>query len=252
MKILELDIGNSRIKWRLCDPSTLSEISQGQAHNLDELAANLADVEPGAIRACSVRTNTETEKLLAWCRECWSIEPVVAKVVRNCGGITNKYEDMSRLGIDRWLAMLAAYRRAGGPCVIVDAGTALTLDIVSGTGQHQGGYIVPGLGLMAASLEQNTNIRLSDPPPTASLEPGHATDAAVLNGTLVAAVSLVQQVLLKIFAQEPDVKLYLSGGDAEILAAHINSDDFIDRDNIEVVLGLVLDGLAIACPIASD
>ena len=224
----------------------------GQENDLEVLAANLAEVEPAAIRLCSVRSRAETDRLRLWCFKRWNIEPVEATVVRHYGGVTNNYEDMSRLGVDRWLAMLAAYRASKGACVIVDAGTALTIDIVSGTGQHQGGYIVPGLGLMAASLEQNTSIRLTEPPPPASLVPGHATDAAVRNGTLAAVVSLVQQVLLRISAQEPDVKLYLSGGDAEKLAAHINSDNNFYFDNTEVASALVLDGLAIACPFASE
>jgi pantothenate kinase type III len=96
---------------------------------------------------------------------------------------------------------------------------------------------------MATSLEQNTDIRLSETTHSLTLEPGHSTEAAVFNGNLAAVVSLVQRVLWPLAEQEPDLMLYISGGDGELLAAQI------DFGSTEIVTTLVLDGLAIACPI---
>ena len=241
--ILELDIGNSRIKWRQLNPGAGGVAIQGQAADVDTLISDLVGIEPTGVRLCSVRDAGITESVCQWSRTTFAVDPSVAAVQRSCGGVSNQYADLSRLGVDRWLAMLAAYQRAARPCIIVDAGTAVTLDIVAGDGQHQGGYIVPGLKLMATSLEQNTGIRLSEVCNPLTLEPGHSTEAAVFNGNLAALVSLVQRVLRPLAEQEPDLMLYISGGDAELLAAHL------DFGNTELVTTLVLDGLAIACPI---
>ncbi|MDP1069535.1 type III pantothenate kinase, partial [Klebsiella pneumoniae] len=61
-----------------------------------------------------------------------------------------------RMGVDRWLAMLAAWQRVGQSCWVVDCGSAITLDLLDAEGRHQGGYILPGLRLMQQSLLGNT------------------------------------------------------------------------------------------------
>ena len=241
--ILELDIGNSRIKWRQLHAGDGADDVAGPAVDNDSLIDELSTIQPADVRLCSVRDASVTRTIRQWSRSSFAVDPSVAEVVRNCGGVTVQYADLSRLGVDRWLAMLSAYQRAGGPCVIVDAGTAVTLDIVAADGLHQGGYIVPGVKLMAASLEQNTGIRLLDATDSASMLPGNSTEAAVFNGNLTALVSLVQRVLSSVEGQEPQAKLYISGGDAELLAPQINFA------RTELVSTLVLDGLAIACPL---
>lgn len=244
--ILELDIGNSRIKWRAFDPKKGTASKKGEVAGLQDLETNLLGFRPEAVRFCSVRDKTFAGSICKWSERAWGIEPQEAVVERSCAGVTNHYEDLSRLGIDRWLAMVAAYQLANGSSVIVDGGTALTLDILAKDGQHQGGYILPGLELMATSLEANTGIHLSEELYIASPAPGHSTEEAVINGNLAALLSLVKEVLQSVSEQNPGVKLFLSGGDAELLDQHILFD------NKEVVSSLVLDGLAIVCPINAE
>ena len=246
MIILELDIGNSRIKWRATDTTKGAAVKVGEAAGLQELKTNLSEVKPDAVRLCSVRGKTFTSSVCQWFKDSWGIEALEAKVERSSGGVTNNYEDLSQLGIDRWLAMLAAYQLAGSTCVIVDSGTALTLDILAEDGCHEGGYILPGLKLMAVSLESNTGIHLSEELPVATPEPGHSTDEAVIIGNLTALLSLVKQVLQSVAEQNPSVKLFLSGGDAELLNKHI------PFENKQLVRSLVLEGLAIACPVEGE
>ena len=124
MIILELDIGNSRIKWRATDTTKGAAVKVGEAAGLQELKTNLSEVKPDAVRLCSVRGKTFTSSVCQWFKDSWGIEALEAKVERSSGGVTNNYEDLSQLGIDRWLAMLAAYQLAGSTCVIRDSGTA--------------------------------------------------------------------------------------------------------------------------------
>ena len=150
------------------------------------------------------------------------------------------------MGIDRWLAMLAAYQRGSTTCVIVDGGTALTVDVVDADGRHVGGYIVPGIGLMSNSLVANTSIRLTEQPLESTVALGHSTDEAVYNGCLSALISLIQGVVRLMSEQDAGVKLYLTGGDAPLLEANLK------LKNMELVPGLVLDGLAAACPFVAE
>ena len=79
-----------------------------------------------------------------------------AKLGLESGSVRNGYEDIAQLGVDRWAAIVGAYTHFGSAVCIVDAGTAVTVDLVRDGGRHLGGLIVPGLQLMRSSLEQDT------------------------------------------------------------------------------------------------
>jgi type III pantothenate kinase len=241
--ILELDVGNSRIKWRQIAEADARLIACGDVPGFVELL-DVAELsrKPVMVRMCSVRGGEVNEQLGQWVEDKYGLELQHAVVSSSCGGVSNQYADPGRLGIDRWLAMLAAFNKARGSCVIIDAGTALTVDVISATGQHIGGYIVPGLSLMRDSLTANTRIRLSEAGSSASLSLGHSTDAAVFNGTLVTLLALIQRVSQSILSEDPQTKVYFTGGDADLL----HSLSAIDSS--ERVPGLVFDGLAVACP----
>lgn len=240
--ILEFDAGNTRIKWRQLSAESGVVLNEGVFADLDEvLASPLADSRPLQVRMCSVRSAELTERLRQWSAVVLGREADVAAVTRSCGGVSNQYEDMSRMGADRWLAMIAAYNRIQDACVIVDAGTALTIDVVNATGRHEGGYILPGRRMMTGSLEANTAIRLrhidSD-----SVDLGNDTDAAVLHGALASQVALVEWVLGRLSGANRAPRVILSGGDAEALLAGMATP------GAEIIPSLVLDGLAYACP----
>lgn len=241
--ILELDVGNSRIKWRQIEEADAAVIACGDVPGFVELLAVPELIhKPLMARMCSVRPGEVNEQLAQWVEDSFGLELQNAAVSPSCGGVSNQYTDPGKLGIDRWLAMLAGFNRAGGSCVIIDGGTALTVDVISASGQHAGGYIVPGLALMRDSLESNTRIKLSENNPHASLSLGHSTDEAVCNGTLVTLLALIERVSLSILSQDSQARVYFTGGDADLL--HRLSE----IQASEVVPGLVFDGLAVACP----
>ena len=189
-------------------------------------------------RMCSVRGGDVNKKLKDWIRSKHGVNLVQAAVIQSCGGVTNQYADVSRLGTDRWLAMLAAYRRAGGACMIIDSGTAFTIDVLDAQGLHLGGYIIPGLQLMRSSLESNTSIRLSDNYSAYSQSLGHSTDEAVFNGTVTVLLATIKQLRESMGA----VEIYFAGGDGALFHG------LACLDRSEVVTSLVLDGLDVACP----
>ena len=119
--ILELDVGNSRIKWRLLDAS-MAVASQGHVADIEELQQSADLQQPiSAARMCSVRSAQDKALIASWVNKRYGIDLLQAVVTQSCAGVTNQYADVSSLGIDRWLAMLAAYKKADGACVIVDA-----------------------------------------------------------------------------------------------------------------------------------
>mgnify|MGYP005632765423 CR=1 FL=1 len=238
--ILEIDIGNSRIKWRHLDERDRTVADEGHVQRIDELKRlNAMNAQPLMVRMTSVRGEGETEQVCDWVNSKYSLQVSQAKVSKQCGAVRNSYKDVNRMGIDRWLAMLAAYDRVGGPCVIVDGGTALTVDILAADGSHEGGYILPGLRLMRSSLVENTGIELSAKTVADSAEPGHSTEEAVMNGTLAVLLALIEKKAMGSI-------LLLTGGDAEVLAAMLPEQKRL------LVPSLVLDGLTIACPYVSS
>ena len=244
--ILELDIGNSRIKWRLLESPKSGVLSKGRVSNLNELKARFVNQHSiTKVRIANVREDYFLTELIGWVDQQWSVGADVAQVVRNCNGLKVGYEDLTRLGVDRWLAMLAAYEDSQTACMVVDCGTALTLDKIDATGQHLGGYIVPGVQLLPKALVNNTGISLSDFDPKHSLELGNSTDAAVYNGALFMLIAFIEKAITQEVTPKQDAAgytVYLTGGDADLICQFLAPI----KMNIKVIPGLVFDGLSIA------
>jgi len=244
--ILDLDIGNTRSKWRVSDASG-EPVADGVAGDVAELLAETAETFPlQRVRASCVRGGEVFTQLVEQLRQRWQLQVETARVVRHCQGVSVSYAAPSRLGVDRWLAMLAAYRAAAGETVVADCGTALTVDLLDAGGRHRGGYIVPGLNLAARALTENTGIRLAGEPQW-SLEPGNSTEDAVYHGVLLNAVALLEKLIGEITRHgsgERPLPVYLTGGDAGLLARYLTASDA----QIHIEPGLVLDGLALALP----
>jgi type III pantothenate kinase len=163
----------------------------------------------------------------------WGLQPWFARSTGSACGLTNSYTEPERLGVDRWLAMIAARRRAAGPVCVVDAGSALTIDFVAADGRHRGGYIVPGVAMMErALLGETARVRFGDAPRD-QLAPGTSTEAAVYNGLQLAQVGTVATALERF--GESDA-LVFCGGNGQLLQALLGLGG-------EFVPELVLDGL---------
>ena len=242
--ILDLDIGNSRIKWRLLDSNSRLQ-GEGAVSSLAQLIARLEATVGGLqrVRACSVSHPDVLDALDEWlarqriprCERATS-RPALA-------GVSNAYQLAEQLGVDRWLAICAAYKLMGGACIVVDAGSAITLDYVHSDGQHRGGFIVPGLQLMKAALQRGTErVVFRTEHPAADLRPGTSTQEAVSHGVLFMMVGMIEKAH-RVFSRESlsPVRLVLTGGDAELLGRHLRLD-------FRYVPDLVFRGIEIALP----
>ncbi|MBY4676884.1 type III pantothenate kinase [Marinobacterium arenosum] len=215
--ILEIDVGNTFLKWRLLAADHVVE--RGRCYS-GQLAQGMPEQWPD--RVCRVRIGSvagaEVDALLErYCRQRWQLVPQFARTAAAAGGVRNSYQDPARMGVDRWLAMLAAFNDAGGACCVVDCGSAITVDYVAADGVHQGGYIMPGLRLLKESLLSNTARILVDQ----SLEqfdtrPGTHTSAAVEHGINLMFQALQEKILADLESRPQPVPLYITGGDGEL------------------------------------
>lgn len=157
-KALLIDIGNSRLKWALCDHhlhhQSAADYDQAHPEQGFEQSWERLGEPPTAIHACNVAAPGVAEALRAWCKERWGLPVGFAATERRSGGVVNGYRDPAKLGVDRWLAMIAAWRLAKDGLCVVDCGTAVTVDVVNSSGRHQGGLILPGREGMQATLRQ--------------------------------------------------------------------------------------------------
>jgi len=231
--ILDIDAGNSRIKWRLSgngrvlaqDSQPTVELASGETLLLPETAAI------DEVRLASVAGS----KVVAALQKQFAGLLKVAQVSPSAGGVTCGYKQPDRLGVDRWLALVAAYQQFQQAVLVVDAGSAMTMDLVGPKGEHLGGYIVPGLRLMADALWQGTrDVKVTSGDFENMLVPGTNSQQAVDRGCLLVAVSAVENL-----ASQYPAHILLTGGDAQHLADALSLDHSHRPD-------LVLDGLAIA------
>jgi type III pantothenate kinase len=145
------------------------------------------------------------------------------------------------LGCDRWLALQHAWRETRGPLVVIDCGTAITIDLVDGSGVHRGGWILAGIGSARDGLLSKAP-GLHRPPADAgnAERPARTTAEAVERGSLLLAAGGIERAVRAAEREaEADIALWMTGGDAAALA------DRIDRSARQEP-HLVLHGLAMA------
>ncbi len=236
---LLLDIGNTNLRWALQEkegPGPVQSVRHSGAIPLDLLAAWEALDAPARVLVSNVGGAAVGAAVARVARSYWGLEPELAATRANCLGVRVAYPDPSRLGVDRWLALLEAHRRARRATVIVDAGTAVTFDLLLKDGRHLGGLILPGIEMMRDSLLAGTHIPRVEAEPAG--EPWAAdTGAAVAAGSLHAIAALIGRLhdrLERQAGEPPDV--LLTGGDAARVSGALEPP-------FETVPDLVLRGL---------
>ena len=246
MKLL-IDLGNSRLKSALWDGSQLRHGPMlAHAATADasmpapaEFAALWREVPPpNEIWVASVASNALEHELTVSLAAQFAVTPRFARSPVSACGVHNAYSAPARLGVDRFLGLVAAHAQVPGAAVIASCGTALTLDAIDAGGRHLGGLIAPAPGLMRSALLDRT-ARLGDLGAAAIVDFADTTAAAVESGTWLAAVALVERFIARTRARlgmEPT--LLVCGGGGKRLAALLESAPKLEAD-------LVLRGLAL-------
>ena len=236
--ILLIDAGNSRLKWALATAQGI-----GPVHALAHAGAAAEQLEqidcdrPSSIYISSVLDAAQATAMTAACEARWQQTPCYARSRRQANTLRSAYREASRLGIDRWLALRAAWEDSQGACVVVDAGTALTVDLVDASGQHQGGIIAAGLATSRRALLGGTRFHALDAPFPQAAGLGRDTETCVAQGALMSCLGAIERVT----ALAPEARRYLCGGDAPLLLGML-AGDWIHRPEL-VLQGLHLEAL---------
>ena len=244
--ILEIDYGNTRLKWRLLSAETSNCIAKGAVMYLQELLLSLQRAGCSALvfcRASSVKTQADNKQLTVLIKANYGIEVVYAQSEKETLGVTNGYLDASKLGVDRWMVIIAGYLQVQRACVVIDCGTAITVDFIDSDGMHLGGCIAPGLKMLGAMLQDGTQlvIDLNIETNNQALMLGNTTQAAVTVGIKAMLSGFIQEQLrLAKIKLGPSFAVLCTGGDGALVSSVV--------DNAVVEDDLVFKGLAMACP----
>jgi type III pantothenate kinase len=199
MTFLALDVGNTRLKWGMYDSPAPGAALLGHGAVFLENIDRLADEdwrelpEPTHMLGCivageAIRRRVEEQM------ELWDITPHWAVSSAAEAGMTNGYDHPTRLGADRWVAMIGAHARmlaqtqgaAPKPMVVVMVGTAVTVEAIDAGGRFLGGLILPGHGIMLRALESGT-AGLRVPTGEVCEFPTNTSDALTSGGTYAIA-----------------------------------------------------------------
>ena len=246
MKLLALDAGNSRLKWQLVQENSV--VSSGFLLNTDDwavampsLLTQLGGVDAAIASVVSGGVRLEIlQQIFARHSALFYVAAVEAEPIKGL---------YKGLGVDRWLAMLGAlhhYQAQQSVCdendnvlidsddklLVVDCGTAITIDWLSAQGVYQGGYILPGITMMRNALGSGAADLANMRGIIDSVKAGHSTKACINHGVLAMTVAMITTQLNRY----PDSRLYLTGGDAEMIRAQLEGASV-------TVLDLVMGGL---------
>lgn len=235
--ILAIDAGNTRIKWGVHDGANWSQngvVTCEEVASLEECWRSLEHVDRAVVASVAAATvNVALDRLL----QELGMPSCRVGVSRQASGVKNGYEDPAKLGVDRWAAMIAAWQAKHAACVVVSAGTAMTVDALSSQGEFLGGLIVPGLAMMKSALMRDTA--------SVGLQPGDRQDFpactgdAVHSGVVYAMTGAVRHMVDRLAAREGSIPaLILSGGDAAVLQQALLGEG-------EIMDNLVLEGLLV-------
>lgn len=229
MTALLLDVGNFRLKWGVLDDGGIrrsGHISQQRIRDqgLQALTTKLPR-RIDTVLVSNVAGNSYATRLSGVIGMHCKCDVHFARSERRGWGVTNSYRQPRRLGVDRWVAMIGAWAEVQSACLVVDVGTAVTLDAIDDEGVHLGGQIIPGVETMLDSLSAATS-DIAPVKATAKLSTndmkmfGRNTAAAVREGVQNAVTGAVERAIrtLQSNAYEPTIVL-TGGGASRILGA---------------------------------
>ena len=232
MRLL-IDAGNTRIKWALVDGQNwlrTGTLAVDQAGTLAQLFADAPGVQQIWISNVAGEGVARHIRDIGSGRQADRFHFIVAQQAQ-CG-VRNGYSVPSQLGSDRWAALIAAWHLVRGACLVVNSGTATTVDALSATGEFTGGLILPGVELMQRSLNDAT-AQLSPAQGIYAAFPRTTADA-LFGGAIQACCGAIERQYALLGGS--GIPVVLSGGASAILQNHLNLP-------LHVVDNLVLQGL---------
>lgn len=246
MSVLLLDVGNSRLKWGVLDDGDIRRTGHISQEKIREQGLSVLTTKlprrVDAVRASNVAGKSFATRLSGVIGMHCNADVHFARSEKRGWGVSNSYRQPRRLGVDRWVAMIGAWAEVESACLIVDAGTALTLDAVDDDGVHLGGQIIPGVETMLNSLSLATSdiplVKVSSKQVAGDIKMfGKNTAAAVREGAQNAVAGVIERSIRVLRSNAYDPTIILTGGGASRILGALEEAP-LHRPN------LVLHGLA--------
>jgi len=222
-----IDIGNSRTKYCYVEKDCNASLSHfavinNECFNEELFAKDF--VNAGNVIVANVATDSLTAKLAKWCKN-HKIGYIEVRSEQKKGKVVSAYEEPQQLGVDRWLALLAAEQLYPDRSVlIIDAGTATTVDLLNASGQHIGGWILAGISTLFTSVLNETTKVHAKQAEEISITFGNNTSTNVNNASWAATVGLINQAIRQAKQELNQLdEIILTGGNGKALQKLISA-----------------------------
>lgn len=223
MKALLMDVGNSRIKWGVLESGEIHRTGHISQQRIREKGLQVLTTRiprrVDDVFVSNVAGNSFATRLSGVVGMHCDCDVKFARSERSGWGVTSGYTQPRRLGVDRWVAIVGAWAEVRSTCLVVDAGTALTIDAIDAEGHHIGGQIVAGVATMSDALAAATSDipKVKPAPGRAASDLGmfaRNTAAAVREGAHAAVAGAVDRAIRALQSNAYEPTVILTGGDA--------------------------------------
>ena len=223
MQQLLIDVGNTRLKWLMFDGGEIAKdiVSSAVAHKQNfqlamQQSCNEVD-KPDEIWVSNVAGLDAEQSIALYSKAKWNMGVNFVEVKRKTEGVEVGYKDLNELGVDRWLAILGSRELIKkGAVIVVNLGTAITVDYLNDQNYFLGGAILPGFDLSLRALNQTARINNSSWQQNVNKLVGDSTLDCASIGVTAACIGGVERLIDAIKQQQPDCKVIISGGAASV------------------------------------
>ncbi|WP_158972411.1 type III pantothenate kinase [Paraglaciecola sp. L3A3] len=226
---LLLDVGNTCIKYALSTNAVIN--TSGSIAQVQDLLPLITQVHTCYISAVGQKNKVETIQSLLENRQ---IDVYQIKTRAKFDGLTCAYKNPNRLGVDRWLAMLACRKKFNGNFAVLDFGTAMTCDVVNINGQHLGGWIAPGFNTMQVALLQQTQNLTVEQSLSTELSLGQDTEICINMGLLASMQGFLLSIEKYMQTEFVDYRIFIGGGNRHLLSQYMHGKNEL-FDNLVLV-----------------
>ncbi|MDO6445526.1 type III pantothenate kinase [Colwellia sp. 1_MG-2023] len=217
MKLL-IDVGNTLCKYVTFQQGELSAVTSIESHLINQqwLTKNFPAVAQCIVS--NVNDSQINQTISLWC-ESQNIAYCFVKSETEKFNLRCAYDDPSTFGVDRWLGLIGASTLfPNQAALIIDVGTATTIDLLTSSGVHQGGWILPGIELMFSSVTNNTKKVIATPKEINQIAFANNTSDAVNQANWAATIGCINIAIAsahsQYLSQDESLKIILTGGNA--------------------------------------
>ncbi|UKT63295.1 type III pantothenate kinase [Pedobacter mucosus] len=223
MRKLSIDIGNSSTKIAVFENQKIIDYQRIGALKIEDL---IRLIESFSIKKSIISSVNQEINLI---EDYLKIHTQYIRFSTSLtNGVHNKYKTPDTLGLDRWAAVLGAYKLfPGNACLIIDAGTCITYDLININGDYFGGSISPGIEMRFKAVNEFTNrLPLVNWSGNDEIPAGTDTQSAIKSGVLQGTINEIEGFIAINNKQESTLKVIITGGDAKFLYKQLQNSIF--------------------------